>query len=280
MRSSYLFSLALLLLLASSGECQTVEQGTGDGFFGGWFKRVDRALATQPHWLAPVFTATPRLEEMFVYDISRQNTAKGDLTSFGGTKGLLLIPAEHVTVVVTPPSYLAHESRTIHDGFGDTSFVLKYRLAASNEEQANYVVTAFLGASIPTGSYANGAPDAVVTPTIGFGKGWGNFDVQSTVGVGIPTADVSRLGTPIVFNTAFQCQIFKKLWPEIEVNSTFFSNGARAGNKQVFLSPGLMAGKFHLWRRLGFAVGGGIQIATTHFHAFNHNVVLTVRFPF
>jgi hypothetical protein len=61
---------------------------------------------------------------------------------------------------------------------------------------------------------------------------------------------------------------------------TFFPNGPQAGNKQVFLSPGLMAGKFHLWRRLGFAMGGGIQIAVTHFHTFNHNTVLTVRFPF
>jgi hypothetical protein len=278
MRISYLLTIALLLSLAGNSECQTV--GQGDGFFGGWFKRVDRALATQPHWIAPVFTATPRLEEMFVYDISRQNTAKGDLTSFGGTKGLLLIPAERMTIVITPPTYLTHESRTIHDGFGDTSFVLKYRLAASNEEHANYIVTAFLGATIPTGSYTNGARDAVVTPTIGFGKGWGNFDVQSTVGVGIPVGDVDRLGTPVLYNTAFQYRVIKKLWPELEVNATFFPNGPKAGSKQVFLTPGLMMGKFHLWRRLGFAVGGGIQIATTHFHTYNHNTLLTVRFPF
>jgi hypothetical protein len=122
--------------------------------------------------------------------------------------------------------------------------------------------------------------DAVVTPTIGFGKGWGNFDVQSTVGVGIPVGDVDRLGTPVLFNTAFQYRVTKKLWPELEVNTTFFSNGPKAGSKQVFLSPGLMVGKLHLWRRLGFAVGGGIQIATTHFHTFNHNTLLTVRFPF
>jgi len=41
-----------------------------------------------------------------------------------------------------------------------------------------------------------------------------------------------------------------------------------------------MVGKFRLWKRLGLAVGGGIQIAATHFHTFNHNTVLTVRFPF
>jgi hypothetical protein len=257
-----------------------VEQASGDGFFAGWFERVSRTQAEQPHWLAPVFTATPRLEQMYVYDVSVQDTAKGELTSFGGTRGLLLIPSEHINIVITPPSYMMHESPTIHDGFGDVSFLLKYRLAASNEERGNYVVTAFLGATIPTGSYANGSRDAVVTPTIGLGKGWGNFDVQSTVGVGIPVGDLNALGTPVLYNTAFQYRVIKKLWPELEVNTTFFPNGTKAGNTQVFLSPGLMVGKFHLWRRVGFAVGGGIQIATTHFHTANHNSLLTVRFPF
>jgi len=151
---------------------------------------------------------------------------------------------------------------------------------ANNEERANYVVTAFLGVTIPTGSHTNGARDAVVTPTIGLGKGWGNFDVQSTVGLGIPVGDVDRLGTPVLCNTAFQYRVIKKLWPELEVNTTFFPNGPQAGNNQIFLSPGLMVGKFRLWKPLGLAVGGGIQIAATHFHKFNHNTVLTVRFPF
>lgn len=279
MKVSYLFPFALLLL-ASPGECQTVGQGDDGGFFGGWFERVSHTQAEQPHWLAPVFTATPRLEEMYVYDISRQNTARGDLTSFGGTKGLLLIPAEHITIVITPPSYFAHENPGIHDGFGDLAFLLKYRLAAGNEERGNYVVTAFLGATVPTGSYTNGAPHAVVTPTIGLGKGWGHFDIQTTVGVGIPTGHVDTLGTPVSYNSAFQYRVVQKLWPELEVNATFFPNGSKAGDNQVFLSPGLLAGKFHVWGRLGFAVGGGIQIAVTHFHTFNHNRVLTLRFPF
>jgi hypothetical protein len=217
---------------------------------------------------------------MYVYDISRQDTAKGELTSFGGTKGLLLIPSEHLNVVITPPSYFVHESPKIQDGFGDLSFLLKYRIAASNEERGNYVVTAFLGSTIPTGSYNNGVHDSVVTPTLGLGKGWGNFDIQTTVGVAIPVGDLNQLGTPVIYNTAFQYRVIKKLWPELEVNATFFPNGSKAGNQQVFLSPGIMVGKFRLWKRLGFAVGGGIQIATTHFHTGNHNTLLTVRFPF
>jgi len=280
MKTSFLLNFGFLLLLGTAGTCQTATLNNNAGFLEQWFERVNHALADQPHWLAPIFTATPRLEEMYVYDMSRQDTAKGDVTNCGGTKGLLLIPSEHINIVISPPPYLAHENSKIHDGSGDIAFLVRYRLVAGNEEHGNYIVTAFLGATIPTGSYANGARDAVISPTIGAGKGWGNFDIQSTLGVGIPTGDVSTLGSPIQYNTAFQYRLIKKLWPEIDVNATFFPNGTRGGNKQVFLSPGLIVGKFHLWRRLGFGVGGGIQIATTHFHTFNHNRVLTVRFPF
>jgi hypothetical protein len=275
MRNSYLLTLALGISLGPCSECQN-EPGPIDR----WLETVSHTQAEQPHWIAPVFTATARLEQMYVYDISQQSTAKGDLTNFGGGRGLLLIPAEHINVVTTPPAYFAHQNGKIKDGFGDLSFLLKYRLAAANEQQGNYVATAFLSTSIPTGTYNTGAPHALITPSFGFGKGWGHFDVQSTVGIGIPVADRDKLGTPVSCNAAFQYVFFRKLWPELEINSTIFPNGPNAGNAQVFLSPGLVLGKFHLWRRLGFAVGGGVQIATTHFHTLNHNRILSLRFPF
>ena len=58
-----------------------------------------------------------------------------------------------------------------------------------------------------------------------------------------------------------------------------WANGKNDGKKQVFLSPGLVVGKLHLWKRLGFAFGGGVQIAATQFHAYEHNWVTSVRFP-
>jgi len=59
-----------------------------------------------------------------------------------------------------------------------------------------------------------------------------------------------------------------------------WSNGKNDGKKQVFLSPGLVVGKFHLWKRVGFVFGGGVQIAATRFHAYGHNWVSSIRFPF
>ncbi|HVO81498.1 MAG TPA: transporter [Terriglobales bacterium] len=275
-----ILTLLLLVCISLPGGAWAQDEPP-DGYLGRWFENVRRTQAEQPHWITPMFTTTPRLEEEFRYDISRQSLADGEtMVNYGGGKGLELIPAEHIEVILGVPPYLSHSSPVTPDGFGDVSFLLKYRILASNEGQHNYIVTAFLGASLPTGSYSNGAEHAVITPTIAFGKGWGNFDFQSTAGVGIPTGDVDRLGTPVAYNTAFQYRLWQKLWPEVEVNSTFWMNGERAGKKQLFLSPGLVVGRLHLWRRLGLTVGGGVQIAATQFHTYNHNWALSVRFPF
>lgn len=64
------------------------------------------------------------------------------------------------------------------------------------------------------------------------------------------------------------------------MNSTIWANGSNDGKKQAFLSPGLVVGKFHLWNRVGVALGGGVQVAATQFHTYEHNWVTSVRFPF
>jgi hypothetical protein len=64
------------------------------------------------------------------------------------------------------------------------------------------------------------------------------------------------------------------------MNSTFFSQGPNAGKEQTFATPGIVLGKFPLWHRLGLTVGGGIQIAVTQFHTYDHRAILTVRLPF
>ena len=52
------------------------------------------------------------------------------------------------------------------------------------------------------------------------------------------------------------------------------------GKKQTFLTPGLILGRFKQHGRLAMAFGAGFQIATTHYHTYNHAVVFTFRFPF
>jgi hypothetical protein len=252
-----------------------------DGYFSDWFRRVDKTKEEQPHWVTPVATTTPRLEEEYRYDQFWQENAKGVTTdNYDGGKGLELIPFERVEVIFNAPPYLQHHNPKVRDGWGDVAFLVKYRLFSANEEHGSYILTAFLGWSVPTGQFTNGAPHAVITPTISYGKGFGNFDLQGTAGVGLPTADTSSLGRTIAWNNAFQYRVFKKFWPEVELNSTFFQDGKNDGQKQNFITPGLLLGRFRLVGRVGFTFGGGYQIATTHFHTSNHNAILSIRFPF
>jgi len=60
----------------------------------------------------------------------------------------------------------------------------------------------------------------------------------------------------------------------------FFPHGNNHGKKQVFLTPGLILGRFPIHNRLGFTLGGGVQIAATRFHQFDHSWILSLRMPF
>ncbi len=266
--------LTVLLLSASAAFAE-------DGFFSGWFDRSDQAKADQPRWMTPLATVTPRLEQEFRTDfLTEQIATRHDLANFDGGKGLELIPNERVELLFNLPPYLEHNNPKIRDGWGDVSFTGKYRLLSANEEKGNYLLTVFFGATIPTGTYTNGAKAGSVTPTIAGGKGWGKFDVQSTFGAGLPTSHVNTIGHALAWNTAFQYHVLQKLWPEVEVNSTFWKDGTLDGKKQTFITPGLIFGRFKLHGRLVMAFGGGFQIAATQFHQFNHAAIFTVRFPF
>jgi len=268
----------LLMAMICLGSTVAVAQ---DGYFANWFDRVDKTQSEQPHWVTPLATTTPRLEEEFRYDQLWQENAKGVTTNnYDGGKGLELIPAEKVEVIFNLPPYIAHNNPADHDGFGDVAFLVKYRLLSANEEHGNYILTAFLGWSVPTGSYTNGSLHAIITPTIAYGKGFGHFDAQGTFGIGFPTADTNLVGRNYTWNNAFQYHAFGKFWPEVELNSTFFQDGDHDGKKQTFVTPGLVIGRLHLASRVGLTFGAGYQIATTQFHTTNHNAILSVRFPF
>ncbi len=274
-KAGLLCALAVLCLVP------TLSFAQDDGYFSDWFARVDKTKDEQPHWVTPLATTTPRLEEEVRYDQLWQTSPKGITTdNYDGGKGLELIPFEKVEVIYNVPPYIDHNSPTTKNGFGDVAFLVKYRLLSRNEQHGNYILTAFLGWSLPTGQYKNGALHAVITPTIAYGKGFGNFDLQGTFGVGLPTADTNVSGRNYSWNNTFQYRVFKKFWPEVELNSTFFQQGDHDGMKQNFVTPGLIVGRLHLFGRVGLTFGGGYQIATTHFYTTNHNAILSVRFPF
>ena len=120
-----------------------------NGYFSDWFARVDKTKDEQPHWVTPLATTTPRLEEEYRYDQTWQENAKGVTTdSYDGGKGLELIPFEKVEVIFNLPPYIDHNNPKVQDGWGDVAFLVKYRLLSANEQHGNYILTAFLGWSL------------------------------------------------------------------------------------------------------------------------------------
>jgi hypothetical protein len=252
-------------------------------YFSTWFDRVSQIQAEQPHWMTPLVTVTPRLEEELRYDEYQETLPGGKtLNSYGGGKGLEFIPAENVEVILGVPSWQTENTSPQKQGWTDENFLVKYRLLAANEENGNYILTAFLGLSVPTGSAAFTQNHYVVTPTLAFGKGWGNFDFQSTVGVALPDngGAPQGAGTPFLLNTAFQYRLLKFLWPEAEVNYTGWANGAHDGLNQVFLTPGLILGRIPIAGRLGLSIGVGYQVAVTDRPLYRNNLLFSVRLPF
>lgn len=168
-------------------------------------------------------------------------------------------------------------------GWGDRPFLtLKYRLLSANRDNGNYILTAFLGFSAPTGSDAFSNRQYVVTPTIGFGKGWGDFDIQGTISEALPTGGIAASSVQqTVSNTAFQYHLATYFWPEFEVNYTWWPDGPKEGKNQVYLTPGVGIGRFHLFDRTSLILGLGYQIAASPtVPAYRNNAILAVRLTF
>ena len=256
-------------------------------YFVNWFPRVTKIQSEQPRWITPLVTVTPRLEEEVRYDQLWQANPHGVATdNFGAGKGLELIPFQNTEIILGVPAWIAHNGHILHgpdvpkDDWADETFLIKYRLLSANEENGNYILTAFMGFSAPTGDRGNSMGHFLFTPTIAGGKGFGDFDVQSTLGITFPNGGEDRLGWPLAFNTAFQYRIFKYFWPEFETNYTWFSKGKRTGQSQLFLTPGLLIGRIPIHERVGVTIGAGYQVAVTDHPTYHNAVILSARIPF
>jgi hypothetical protein len=282
-RAPFILALAYSAFAPSAlAQGVTPSNPKSSSFWARWFERSDQAKAEQPHWITPLATTTPRLEQEFRYDVLWQQARPGVpyTTNIGNNKGLELIPYHKVEVIIGVPPYIVHHNAAVQDGFGDFRWLVKYRLLAANEEHGNYIVTAFMDMSLPTGSGTNGQSNAVVSPTLAYGKGFGQFAMQGTIAAALPTGNEPQIGRTYVWNNAFQYHVFHRMWPEVEVNTAFFEDGKNAGKRQVFITPGLVVGRIPLTHRIGLTLGAGVQIAATEFHTSAHNVILSMRLPF
>lgn len=155
------------LLDSSSGDA------AGGDFLGDWFARVEQAQASQPHWMTPLVTVTPRLEQEIRYDQYWEYRGNGsDLDIFDSGKGLELIPTTTNEVLINPPAYQEklNVAHPVAGWLDDQFLVVKQRLVSANEEDGNYIVSAFLGVTAPSGysGFTNGT--WIVTPTLAAAK--------------------------------------------------------------------------------------------------------------
>jgi hypothetical protein len=273
---------ALLFLLAAANNTLLSQ----DNFFAKWKSQTSATQARQPSWPPPLVSPYPMLIQVFRADFTRQITpALTSTWNYGAGRGLNLIPGFNSEVDVYYAPYIQHNTAKAKDGFGDVGFLYKYRILSKNEKDGNYMLSAQLTATIPTGSHSNGSPDSSISPTLLSGKGFGKFNVISCLGGTLPTEETNKVGRSVAWNTTAQYHISKYVWPELESNATWFFAGKNGGKKQNFVTPGIVFSKFKLrpsdeTSRVGVAFGAGMQIATSQFHTYNHELAFTTRFVF
>ena len=258
-------------------------------YFSDWTGRVERAQASQPTWITPLATTTPRLEQEFRYDQNRQTLGNGSTVDiYGGGKGLELIPTEQTEVIVTVPTYQVRRGLRPASGLNDwPGILLKYRLLSANAKNGDYIVTVFAQYGIPTGALVYTNHNHVFTPTLAAGKGFGDVDIQATLGDAIPSHDNSKAGRALLENVTVQYHCSHVIWPEVELNRTDWSGGGRDNRSQTYLTTGVVFGRFVMSDRSKFIVGVGYQSAISKVYAtppatpvFNHNWILSLRTTF
>jgi len=284
-------SLLILPLLLSASLCAQNSPSTtsssapaSEGFYARWSAQTNAIQSKQPAWAVPLATTYTGLFQVVRVDIVRQIAPKlTDTWNFDNSKCVSFITPGNLEFDIDLPPYIKHNTTAV-DGWGDFSFLAKYRIASGNAQHGAYALSAWVLTTVPTGQAKNGSTNASLQPNLGAGKSFGNFDVQTTIGATLPTGTPASTasGHPVLWNTAAQYRIGKLFVPELESNATFYKGGTNDGKIQEFITPGIVIGKCALHpadakSRPGLAFGGGMQIATSQFHTYNHSLILTAR---
>jgi Putative MetA-pathway of phenol degradation len=258
-----------------------------DNFFEKWEARTTATQSKQPAWTPPIFEPYVGLIQVARTDFTRQiNPARYSTWNMDTSKGVNLIPWANTEIDFNLPPYFIHQQPGVKDGAGDWSMTFKYRIMTGNLEHGNFIWSASLPFTVPTGSYKNGSTNGSVSPTMGFGKGFGpRFNITMTLNGTLPLGNTVKLGRPMLWCATAQYHLGKYFWPEIESNATYFHGGPNDGKNMEFITPGLMIGKIALRpsdkkSRLGLGFGAGEQIATSKFHTYNHALIFTGRLLF
>lgn len=218
-------------------------------------------------------------------------TAPGQqTTNFGNGKGARFIVAPRLELQANPPPIDFRPGAAKARGTGDWQFTsIRYRLASADAEHGDYVLTVYSNFQAPTGLSTFGQRAWIYSPSIAAGKGFGAFDIQANVTLQVPGSRRRTIGDALVANLAFQYHLWEYFWPQIEVNTTHFIGGQRSGLTQVFLTPGILFGRFNLTPSNNLTFGIGYQKAVAPnptilrpalTPSYDHSLILASRLSF
>lgn len=264
----------------------------------GWGARAARVRETQPSWSSPLVTSTGLLEQRLRFDLQQQSAGNGTGTTvIDSGKGVDVIVSDSNEIQIGAIPYSLRSGSAGSSGragvasaagVNDWAFLrVKQRLASAPAEAGNYILTALLQVQAPAGAASFTNDTWVWIPTLAAGKGWGDFDIQATVGGSIPASRAGVIGYQVQTNLALQYRFMRLFWPQLEINWTYYANGRRGGLNQVYLTPGLVLGRFALTDRVRFSIGLGYQSAVAPAYrptpltpAYNHAWILSTRMNF
>lgn len=238
----------------------------------------------QPSLITPVMTPDPRVIQYARFSVSKQTTSEHTETlNFGNNRGGGIVAFNRFEFDWVPPGYIVHNSAA-KDGPGDTSILAKVRIASGNAENGNFEVSAMVNRCFSTGTYKNGAATGTYTPTVAAAYAFlRRFDVISALGGTLPTGKAEKQGRTIGWNSVMQYHATRTVWFELENNSTYYFAGSHDGRMQNFVLPAaLYVIRRKDWKPTHpfFIVDGGMQIATSGFHTYNHNLITETRIIF
>jgi hypothetical protein len=276
-------TLSFLALTAAcvAGACAAQAQQTAYEQFRGHNAAMK---AVQPSWMAPLIQTDCRLSQAVRVSYSNAYVPGAQIMSYGNGHGVSVLALRRFQFDFDPPAFFRNHSAALKDGFGNAGVQLKYRIASGNEEHGNYALTAVLYRNFTPGSSQNGMLTGIYDPKIAVGKGFGRwFDMQTTLSGMLPTGKVALQGRAVEWNVTAQVHPDPHWWVDVENNATFNRGGPFDGATQNFLTPAA----FYLIRRKDWApthpimvIDGGMQIATSQFRLYNHNLIAETRILF
>lgn len=258
--------------------------GTAQQSFYGEFRMHNASMTdVQPSWMGPLIQSDSRLGQGIKLSVSDARAPGTETISYGNNKGFSTIIERRFQLDIDPPSYFRNHSAALKDGFGNAATQIKYRIASGNAEHGNFALTAILYRSFTAGSNQNGMVTGAYFPKLAVGKAFGWFNAQSVVNGILPTSKTTLQGRAVEWHLTGQVHPSSRVWLDVENNAMFNYGGPYAGKTQNFVTP---AG-FYMVRRKEWQpthpvviLDTGMQIATSGFHTYNHNLTSELRIVF